>query len=657
MPQIQILPQDLINKIAAGEVVERPASIIKELVENAIDAEAQNIIIETRSGGIDYISVRDDGKGMVREDALLSTKAHSTSKLKKLEDLFNIHSLGFRGEALASVAAVSRMTLTTVPRASEEGTRIVECREDNTANWSVFYGQPGTAIVVEDLFSKVPARKKFLKSPPAEAAECMNTLKNLALIHLAISFKYVHNDKEILNLPSVYPASPASSLEINLEKALRRRASAVLGVEAENLIYIEDKQPIGHLKALISPPGMEKATAKDIYFFVNSRPVKDGGLRSAIFRGYHSHLLKGKYPLCLIYVDIDPALIDVNVHPAKVEVKFQYAKETFDLVAKNIQRNLRQGAWAEAPSEENAEVERKDIFSRTLDKNGFKHPYPERAPSNFSLSEARQQAHFSLPAISGHVKEMKLSSESLPGQRNDHTLSPSVFKSSPGFTSKPSPASRLNFPEIIQHDGPFKYENTGGKLPFEQMNYIGSLSQCYLLFDFHGDLIVIDQHAFHERIQYENLISNPALLRSKEKLLIPEALEFDAEHTLALKENFHELEKMGFTLKFIGDTVEIHAIPSLVKGRPLNELILDLAGKLIDLDRPSSSLLTELSHKLLATIACHSSVRSGEDLSLQTLHWLIAEGSKVDFYLNCPHGRRVFKVIKKREVYSWFDRV
>jgi DNA mismatch repair protein MutL len=342
MARVHLLDDELINKIAAGEVVERPASVVKELVENAIDAGATHVKVILKDGGRQLIQVQDDGCGMAPEDAVMAVRRHTTSKLQAADDLFAVKTMGFRGEALASIASVSRFTLQTQSR-EHPGHRVHI--EDGKQTDSPWQGSPGTCMTVADLFYNVPARRAFLKTSAAEFAACHEYMQALALSLPTVGFTLLHNDRE------VFSVSPALKTEGYLrgEASMRARASALIGPEeAARLIYLHRPDRHAHVEALISPPGLDKGTARHCFTFVNGRWVRDKLLRFALQRGYHSHLMKGKFPIALLYVTIDPALVDVNVHPAKAELRFQYAQEVQNALVYAIREALRDGSWASA---------------------------------------------------------------------------------------------------------------------------------------------------------------------------------------------------------------------------------------------------------------------------------------------------------------------
>ncbi|RYZ58598.1 MAG: DNA mismatch repair endonuclease MutL, partial [Proteobacteria bacterium] len=583
MARVHLLDDELINKIAAGEVVERPASVVKELVENAIDAGSQQIRVSLKDGGRQLIEISDDGLGMSPEDAVLALKRHTTSKLRSADDLFEVSTMGFRGEALASISSVSRFTLQTMSRDFKEGVRVTH--EDGKTLSFPWQGSFGTSVTIKDLFYNVPARKSFMKTSAAEFAVCHEYLQALALALPQLGFRLLHNDKEIFSVsPLPVPDGWARG-----EQALRLRTQALLGEElAAKLIYIQHQDRHVRLEALISPPGLDKGTAKHIFTFVNNRWVKDKLLRYGVLRGYHSHILRGKFPVVLMHVDMDAALVDVNVHPAKTELRFQYGTEVQASIAMAIRDGLRQGAWGSSKSNPTTAFSESyspaPIESQARQSASANPAAAANIPDDFDLilpkyAEAEkinkdEIASFAATALrearspnvaldlssakhveSSGIKRTTMSFDT-PAQVSDRAsysagekksapiyphypkADPSVEKKSDNkFQVAPSPAAHKAVPlekigapmmpripaptaiplmpkpdlgifEAKEISRPSKAETD---IPWDELKFVGAFQRCFLFFE-HGDqLLVVDQHAFHERILYERLLQNPSL--------------------------------------------------------------------------------------------------------------------------------------------------
>lgn len=627
MGKIQLLTEDLINKIAAGEVIDRPANVVKELCENSLDAGATELIIEIKAGGREAISVKDNGCGVELNELRLAVQRHATSKISTQDDLFAIRSFGFRGEALASIAAVSRFSMASQTRDSNIGHRLILNLETTKVDSSLSFvqeysGKAGTTVEVNDLFYNIPARRKFLKSAAAEFGAIHELIQALALANPQVAFKLSHNEKVVFFAASVDRA-------LSREETLRERLKAILDASSvEKLSFISLDDPLLKLSALVSPPGLDRASGKDIFTFVNQRWIKDKNLRHSITRAYHSHLLSGRFPLAYIFLDVDPGLIDVNVHPAKTEIKFQYQKETQELLIKAIRSSLRNGAWA-APSSQTPE----NVVAS----------YANMAPENNYFFDKNFDMDRTYKGSTNLNSNTKISVLEVNAARGIHEASAYSSQLNPTLLSNSFPLNKFAAQKIQQID-------------WSSLRLIGSFNACYLLFEGEGQLLAVDQHAFHERIIFEQLCNSSQLLKQRQKLLIPESFQLDAESLALFAENRDFLRERGFEFNCLApSTLELLAVPSILKAHSF-ELIVEEIASLLKSQNLSEASADKLAHGLLSTIACHSAVRAGEDLSNLDVQRLIQQAQEVDFFHNCPHGRRVLKWITQNEVKSWFDR-
>lgn len=640
--RIQLLTDDVVNQIAAGEVVERPASVVKELVENALDAGARSVLVEIEDGGRKAIVISDDGCGMDEQDALLAVKRHATSKIRSLDDLYAANSMGFRGEALASIASVSKLTLTTRDRESTVATRIEMDGGGEPRIQRGIAASHGTTLACRELFFNVPARQKFLKSTASELGAISEFFDAAILCWPGVRLRLVHNGREVIASSPVAAASldQADALRDSGsngsdavcgfgETALRARAAAVFGQEvADQLIYVNEGGTHAAVEGLISPPGLEKGNAKSMHTFVNRRWIKDKVIRYAIQRGYHSHLLKGRYPVVALHIAVDPSLIDVNVHPAKTEVRFQYSQEVQSVIVRAIMAALRRAEWS-VPAPTGAPLLKTDDakspwtstpvasrqFSQTLRSGGVQ--------SGFSSARA------SIAAMASGIREV----ETL----DDHVADLSVSQTATTQISE------------LENSVP---QNSVAQIPWHDLTFMGAIGKCYLMFSGGDRLLVVDQHAWHERIIFERLSRDPALMCQSQSLMIPELVELTAEHIEALLRGQQQLRACGFSVEFVSDTaVEVSAVPVILAHRDPADMFGVLAETGFD-ERATEVLAQDL----LATIACHSAVRAGEELGPDELARLLRESSEVDFQHNCPHGRRVFRWFEASQIARWFDR-
>ena len=631
--KIKVLEDEIINKIAAGEVVERPASIVKELVENCIDAGATRIMIDLEEGGKKSITITDNGRGISKESLPLSVIRHATSKIGNIGELFSVASMGFRGEALASISAVSQFTLVSRHHSAQEAYKLEQV-DGGLSYQTLEWNHPvGTTIKVENLFHNVPVRLKFLKSAQTEFSHCLETVQSLALANPLQTFILNHNGKEKLLVSYDKGCEKGTDSEFFGEQLLRSRVSYLYGEEvSEQLLYVSSSSEYLQMEALIAPPGLDKATSKSMFTFVNKRWVKDKVVRYGILRGYHSHLLKGRYPYAFCYLTLSPELVDVNVHPSKTELRFQYADEVQGQMARTIRDALRKESWAEEP-ENASESKKAHSFSFQQEEQGSKE---KSSVFSYKAPSSERRASFSRPS-SYEPREV------------------------PSFSSLRSPVSSLAISSLSENTYESKEEivlgseenkQTHSWVDWNECLYLGASHQCYLIFEYKRKLLFVDQHAFHERILYEKLCKDQSLLKSTESLLIPEALSLSANEVSSLLENKSVLESLGFAFEGISDEeIEVLSVPSLLKDRDLGTLFAELSGKTKD-----SPIAKELHHDLLATVACHSAVRAGDTLTGEQIERLKREALEVDFSANCPHGRRVFKWFTELEVKGWFDR-
>lgn len=662
MTKIKLLPDEVINKIAAGEVVERPSSVVKELLENCVDAQATKIKVELVEGGTKSIVITDNGKGIRKEDLPMTVCRHATSKIESASDLFSIHTMGFRGEALAAISSVSRFTIKSRHMDETVGSMLVISNEIELKKPTIlsYDGARGTVIMVEDLFYNVPARSKFLKRSATEYAHILELVQALSLIHPQIDFTLVHNGKEVFRAYEVDGADTSGLCE----QSLRARARAIFKDDAENLIYIEDENEYGTIKGLISPPGIDRATNKHMFSFVNGRWVKDKAVRSGVFRGYHGHLLKGRNPLGVIVLNHDPSLVDVNAHPAKTEVRFQYPGEVGALIALAIRAGIRQGGWARSPEAQQTIGHQAPGFA----------PVSSNVTPNFNAQPSSHQSiqgsHSTVGTFPSRTSQSTnfgsgrgFSTPTNPGSSytaTKHSHSDASFgtEHSHSMTAESQVKTTIQSFGLDQFDEPHTHTSHENEvIPWNELRFIGTFAKCYLMFEGpREEFLVVDQHAFHERILFEKLTVDRSLLLQEQPLMIPELIELAPEQAAELEEAKDKLESMSFRYQKASDTsIEVTGVPTLLAGRNLNDVFNELSTKSWTESEVDSN--AEVMEHILETIACHSAVRSGEILTDNEMTQMLAQARSVDFYHNCPNGRRVFRWFKKREIEKWFDRI
>ncbi|MDT8421099.1 MAG: DNA mismatch repair endonuclease MutL [Desulfuromonadales bacterium] len=601
--RIHILPEALCNKIAAGEVVERPSSVVKELVENSIDAGAGDILVELEAGGRKLIRVSDNGSGMDRQDAFLSLERHATSKISSDDDLFALHTLGFRGEALASIASVSRFRLST--SASEDGLGHEIYAEGGTIRKAAEVGLPrGTSVEVRNLFFNLPARRKFLRKEQTELSHAADVVTKQALAHPEISFRLQHNGRMLL--------------ELRRESGLSERVAALLGkAMLRDMLPLDQDGGDLRLHGLVSQPALNRSAASHIYTFVNGRYIRDRVVQHAVMEGYRQLLMKGRYPVMVLFLELDPAQVDVNVHPTKHEVRFRDQRLVHDFIVATIRERLRASQWLE--------------------------PSHEQRPSEAAATAQPLPGGSSVDAM---VREPSAAYQPLPtaGRPAVASRQPFVSQQQPAVQKPPSEQLRL---ETLSSD------STGF---FAGLQLLGQYHQSYLLCQDGDDLLLIDQHAAHERIGFERLRKTYlAGSVERQQLLFPEILELDFRSADALQQQCDELMKLGFELEpFGGKSFALKAVPALLKGGQSGQLVVDVA---LELERiGQSGQLEEKIDDILILMACHGVLRANQALRREESLALLRELDSVDFNAHCPHGRPVVQRLTLAEIEKLFRR-
>lgn len=602
-PTIHVLPEDLCNKIAAGEVVERPSSVVKELLENSLDAGATDILIELQAGGKKLIRIADNGCGMNRQDAFLSLERHATSKISTATDLFALQTLGFRGEALASIASVSRFLLKTCGNAQGLGQQVYA--EGGAVKRAEEIGLPqGTAIEVRNLFFNLPARRKFLRKEQTELSHAADVVTKQALANPHVSFRLKHNERILLDL--------------RREKGLRERFAAVLGRSLlKDMLEIEkfSEAELG-ITGLISQPQLTRSAASHIYTFINGRYIRDRVVQHAVMEGYRHLLMKGRYPVVVLFLQVDPTQVDVNVHPTKHEVRFREQGLVHDFIVNSLQQTLRPADWLQRPDA----ADKIEPVSAAVIRPSVDVPVANEQPAVYA-TEFSPEKH----AVSS-------------------TREVSVPPVSSAPEAAPEPAQQLVLP-------------AGGAAGFfSRLQILGQYHQSYLLCQDGDDLVLIDQHAAHERIGFEKLRhSYAAGSVISQTLLFPEILELDYRSATALQENFSELERLGFDLEpFGGKSFALKAFPQLLANRNVGQLVIDVALELEKVGRAGQ--LQESIDEILILMACHGVIRANQALTPEECRALLRELDQIDFKANCPHGRPVMQRLTLVEVERLFRR-
>lgn len=611
---IRILPDTLVNQIAAGEVIERPASVVKELVENAIDAGASSIEITLVDGGKSLIAVADNGKGMAREDLELAVERHATSKLPD-DDLFHIGYLGFRGEALPSIASVARLSVTSRSRQAENGWRM-EVNGGVKQSPVPAASAAGTRVEVRDLFYAAPARLKFLKTAAGEVTQCVDIVNRIALTNPQISFYLIDGQKKKISL---------NACQGELFDARLKRLSDVMGREfGENSLLINAERDHLRISGYVSLPTYNKANSLSQYLFVNNRPVRDKLLLGAVKGAYQGVLEIGRYPLCALFFDVDPDYVDVNVHPTKAEVRFFDGAAVRGLLVSAIRNALTAGSRQTA------------------------------APANLAsfLQDSLENASLTAPLLMSDDKEEA-------AFLNDcHQPAPSAFRRTlPPLPSRPRTAAlpelERKFSVRAEEDDNSRYADADGVLGQAKAQF----HNTYIISQTEDSIVLIDQHAAHERIVMEKMKKalNEGRKPATQMLLIPEIVELDACDKQRLLENAQNLDQLGLSVEEFGPSaVIVREIPALIKDCDTQKLVHDLAEQIAEWG--SDFALTEKLNHIVATMACHGSVRAGRSLNLAEMNHLLREMEQTPNSGQCNHGRPTYIELKLKDIDKLFHR-
>jgi len=629
------------NKIAAGEVVERPSSVVKELVENSIDAGAKNIIVEIVDGGQSCIKVIDDGSGIHIDDIEKAFMPHATSKIKYVEDIYNIHTLGFRGEALPSIASVSRTTLNSRTEESSVGKEISQSSGDIVYIKEIGCNV-GTTIEVKDLFFNVPARQKFLKTPQRESALISDIVGRLALANNEISFKLLSNDKKVLSTYS--STNPSDTIRYIYGKEV-----------VDNIISFEQYNDIMSVHGYIGNADISRGSRNRQSIFVNKRYIKSGLITAAVENAFKSFLTVNKFPFFVIFLDIFPEYIDINVHPQKTEIKFQQDKAVFKLVFDAVHTAIGNSLRSKFNvSEENSDKElekhtiRNEIydFNRIVieDKDRKELEKSVQIPIDFNYKTLYDDRNSYLGTQYEPNKHLELTSTDFSEATNElsNEGAPSHFKESYGINYEThSATASAKISEVSK---------------FPELRLIGQFNKTYILGEINNELYLIDQHAAHEKIlfeKYKSEIKNAEVL--SQILVTPTVIELTQEDYAYYIENEKIFENTGFDIIEFGEnTISIREVP-IILGKPD---IKNLFNEIIDnLKNMGSGETVEIKYNRIATLACKAAIKANHQLSDLEMNKLINDLRHIEEPFTCPHGRPTIVRFTLNELEKRFKRI
>ena len=654
MNRIRLLPEQVANQIAAGEVIERPASVVKELVENALDAQASHLSVEILAGGRGLVRVTDDGLGMSRDDALLCLERHATSKVRNAEDLFRITTMGFRGEALPSIASVSRFTLTTRERDSESpeatqvivhGGKILEVRSAGAPS--------GTSVEVRQLFFNLPVRRKFLRAEETERAHIHHYLTLAALAHPHVAFTFTTDSRTVFQLPTAPPATdPAGQLA-----GLRERLRALQGADLKLLTVdtrstyselpdaadieqsaIGNRQSAIRLWGFIGAPGVSRGSRDDQHLFVNRRPIENRALNFALMEGYHTALMKGRYPVACLFLELDPAQVDVNIHPAKREVKFHHERAIRAFVTQAIRDTLLR---FHAPGTADLPVGQcSPPSSEVSSHEDAQQRVPTTIPQPLPSADATPDFFPSLPG-----KPIP----DWPATAPKQTPLPMGFSGQPSAVSRQQPPAPAHSSLITNHSPP---------LLSVPLRLVGAIGRLYVVLESDRGLVLMDQHAAHERVLFEQMLARLEAggEADSQRLLLPETVELSVRDVEFLRKQLPILSRLGVGLSEFGErTFLLEALPPFAKVSDSRRFVVELVDALKSAGEGVNAL--RLGEDVIAKTVCRHAVKANDPLAGPELENLVADLRRCRMPYTCPHGRPTIIEMSLKELEKKFGRV
>lgn len=647
---IKVLSKETVEKIAAGEVIERPVSVVKELVENSIDAGATNIIIKIYDGGKRKISISDNGSGINREDVNLAFIKHSTSKIENVDDLYRIHTMGFRGEALASIKAISNVTLISKTEDEEIGSKISffngNKRIENIST------NKGTSIIVEDIFYNIPARKKFLKKDTYESNLINDLLYRLAIANPSIGFKYMNNDKLIFDLFS--------------NQSLYERINSLYGYDtAINMKEVNIESDKFKIRGYISNNLLYRSNKKNQLLYINNRTVKNDAISKVINEAYKSTIPLNRFPVFFLFIDIDPSMLDVNIHPAKTEVKIQDMDELLILLNSNLKRVINSDvelkiAFSDKKDEREEETKLNIVEKDEEDSDeAVRITYEDdTSTQDNSVYAKSNDTEYDDEFISKKDSDIDENNADIPVYDDDEFINDiNLLQNRNKYVNKPS----QEYEEILIFDK--RTEDDKNRIVMDDINILdaykieGVLFNTFiLLYDYNNDFVVmIDQHAAHERILYEEFsekFKNSKVNSQYIEGVSPIKLTVNEEETI--KENMDLLNQFGFTIDIYPDhNVVVRSIPIIFGGNYSLDLIKDIIGIL---DEEKTNIYDYKVEKIMK-YACKNAIKAGDKISNIEIDKLIEDLKKCKYPTTCPHGRPSMIILKKNMIEKMFYRI
>lgn len=636
MARINVLPKEIYQLIAAGEVVERPSSVVKEMIENSLDAGAKNITLEIKNGGSTYIRITDDGCGIERDDVRKVFISHATSKISKKDDLNSIATLGFRGEAMASISAVSKVELLTKAENEEIGTRY-EIAGGEELEFDDAGCPNGTTIVVRDIFFNTPARMKFLKKDVTEGNQVAGIVDRMAISHPEISFRFIRDGKQVLITSG--------------NGDLKSTVYSVLGKEmSDSLMSVDYSFNDMRLTGFVSKPTASRKSRAGQYFYINNRIVKSKTAMAALEQAYKNTIMVGRFPACVLNIELNPAQVDVNVHPAKTEVRFANEKPIFDLVYYAVKTAIENDRTVK-------EVEFKENpIYRQEPKNAYQNNDNKSFQAKFDFFKKKdeppsQQVIKTKPRedfwqVEAPKPEYKITRDEKPKPRVDINIE---YEEPEEISTAESEGTQReqNIEKVVITDE----KDNENVIP--NFKLIGEAFKTYLIVEIENELYFIDKHAAHERMNFERFKAQATV--ETQMLLAPIAVNLTKDEFIAISENIELIKKCGFELEEFGESqIIVRAIPSLVDGDSVKDLMLEIAQKLLE---HKTDILPDKIDWIYHSASCRGAVKAGDYTSRQEQEMFVKKLLSMPNIRFCPHGRPVFIKMSKYDIEKQFGRV
>lgn len=636
MARINVLPKEIYQLIAAGEVVERPSSVVKEMIENSLDAGAKNITIEIKNGGSTYIRITDDGCGIERDDVRKVFISHATSKISKKDDLNSIATLGFRGEAMASISAVSKVELLTKAENEEIGTRY-EIAGGEELEFDDAGCPNGTTIVVRDIFFNTPARMKFLKKDVTEGNQVAGIVDRMAISHPEISFRFIRDGKQVLITSG--------------NGDLKSTVYSVLGKEmSDSLMSVDYSFNDMRITGFVSKPTASRKSRAGQYFYINNRIVKSKTAMAALEQAYKNTIMVGRFPACVLNIELNPAQVDVNVHPAKTEVRFANEKPIFDLVYYAVKtaiendRTVKEVEFKEKPI---YRQEPKNVYQNN-DNKSFQAKFDffkkKDEPPSQQVIKTKPRENFW--QVEAPKPEYKIARDEKPKARVDINIEYEEPEENSTAESKDVPKER-DIEKVVITDE----KDNENFIP--NFKLIGEAFKTYLIVEIENELYFIDKHAAHERMNFERFKARATV--ETQMLLAPVVVNLTKDEFIAISENVELIKKCGFELEEFGESqIIVRAIPSLVDGDSVKDLMLEIAQKLLE---HKTDILPDKIDWIYHSASCRGAVKAGDYTSRQEQEMFVKKLLSMPNIRFCPHGRPVFIKMSKYDIEKQFGRV